>query len=65
MSMNAAIRIKSNEEMLSEILPDITADVRKGGLPAAAESIALAKHFGASLSQIINACRAGKGLEPV
>jgi hypothetical protein len=63
--MNAAIRIKSNEEMLSEILPDITADVRKGGLKAAADSIEMAKSFGASLSQIINACRAGKDMEPV
>lgn len=60
--MNNVIRIKSNEEMLSEILPQITADVAKGGLPYAADSIEMAKSFGASLSQIIAACRAGKGL---
>jgi hypothetical protein len=58
--MNAAIRVKSNEEMLSEILPDITVAVRKGGIPAASSYIDLAKFFGASLAQIIAACRAGK-----
>lgn len=63
--MNSAIRVKSNEEMLAEILPALTHAVRRAGTlndEAVREELHLAECFGATLSQRIEACKAGLAL---
>lgn len=63
---NSCLRVKTNAEMLAEILPALEALVRKHGTichEEVREELELAKYFGATVSQVASAMRRGKGLE--
>lgn len=70
LGMATAVRVKSNAEMLAEILPAI--EERSRRLTAAGKSVfqdasitadrELAMYFGASLLDVIAAIRRGKGV---
>lgn len=70
MARNDAFRVKTNAEMLSEILPAITARaavLKAAGKPMLADpsiqaDLSLARHFGASVFQVASALRAGRGV---
>lgn len=59
------VRVKTNGEMLAEILPALEAAVRRNGTICCEdvrEEMHLAKYFGATVSQVASALRRGKGL---
>ncbi len=63
---NSCLRVKTNAEMLAEILPSLEEIVRRRGTirhPEVRDELELAKSFGATVAQVASALRRGKGLE--